>query len=149
MIITAEQFYSYKGAKTPWVTKNFMWSELLTKQTEKPSLKVLKNLEIVAKKLQILRDSVFGGRSVTITSGWRSSAYNIKLGGAKQSYHVDGMALDFVVEGLVPKQVQKILDGIWNGGLEFAGTWTHIDTRPYIARFDEHNKVYVKGQYFS
>jgi hypothetical protein len=58
------------------------------------------------------------------------------------------MALDFVVANMTPKQVQKILDPIHRGGLEYAPTWTHIDIRPIKIRFDAMGKVYKAGEYF-
>jgi len=112
-----------------------LWAELLVNQTEIPSLQVLENLLKVAALLQKYKDTLFKGAPVTITSGWRSFNYNKKIGGAPQSYHVKGMALDFTVSGISPAEVQKILDPVHKGGLEYAPTWTHIDIRPENTRW--------------
>ncbi|OGI26987.1 MAG: hypothetical protein A2287_07130 [Candidatus Melainabacteria bacterium RIFOXYA12_FULL_32_12] len=125
-------------------TKNFAWSELLVKQAESPSLLVLKNLLKTAQTLQKYRDSVFENSSIVITSGWRSSAYNKKIGGAFKSYHIYGLALDFIVTGFSPHQVQSLLDPIHYGGLEFAPSWTHMDMRNEVVRFDNQGKVIRK-----
>lgn len=118
-----------------YCTENFAWHELLKNQTELPSLAVLNSLYKIAVILQKYRDTIFGHAPITITSGWRSESYNKKIGGAKNSYHVKGMALDFVVTGFTPQQVQKLLDPVFIGGMEYAPTWTHLDTRPFKARF--------------
>lgn len=128
-----------------YCTENFAWYELLTKQTELPTLQVLENLKKVAIILQKYRDEIFKCR-IVITSGWRSKTYNQELRkqgykASDKSFHCFGMALDFVIEGYTPKQVQQILDKVHKGGLEFASTWTHIDIRPDIVRFDENNNV--------
>jgi len=119
-----------------YCTPNFCWTELLIKQTEIPSLGVLKNLKTIATTLEGYRNKYFKNKPITITSGWRSVSYNGKLGGAPHSYHCKGLALDFVVAEFTPKQVQKVLDPIHGGGMEYAPTWTHIDARGHKARFN-------------
>ena len=118
-----------------YATKNFSWQELLVNQSDLPSLEVLNNLLKIAVILQKYRNTVFENSAITITSGWRSSEYNRKIGGAADSFHIKGMALDFVVAGFSPRQVQLLLDPVHKGGLEFAPTWTHIDIRGQKIRF--------------
>lgn len=130
-----------------YCTKNFSWKELLVNQTDKPTLEVLKNLLKIALVLQGYRDNLFKS-PVTITSGWRSQAYNRKIGGAGMSFHTRGMALDFIVKGFSSAQVQKILDNVHKGGLEYANGWTHIDIRGNTVRFDSKNNVYKVGEFF-
>lgn len=136
------------------ITNNFSWAEVMINQTEKADINVLNNLFVVTRKLQLLRDTVFKKRSIKITSGWRSPKYNADLRSkgiqaSNKSYHTYGMALDFVVDGMTPLQVQKLLDPIWIGGLEYTnGGWSHIDTRPYQTRFDNKNRVYAVGEFF-
>lgn len=115
--------------------KNFRWSEFLVNQHEKPSFEIIKNIYTTACKLQKYRDTIFEHRSINITSGWRSAVYNHKIGGRKNSFHMSGLAIDFLVSGLTPQKVQAKLDKVHFGGLEFAPTWTHIDFRGYMARF--------------
>jgi uncharacterized protein YcbK (DUF882 family) len=87
---------------------------------------------------------------VYVTSGFRHAAYNTKIGGARQSFHIYGLrggkypatdvhcargsigAWHIFVERLL---VEKF-DG--NGGLGFypRGGFIHIDLRPYDARWD-------------
>lgn len=118
-------------------TEHFSWRELFRGQKELAGPDVFDNLYRVARVLQTYRNGVLGNRPITVTSGWRSAEYNRKIGGAANSYHVKGMAVDIVCEGLSPQAVQNRLDPIHTGGLEWASSWTHIDTRPYRARFKE------------
>ncbi len=120
-----------------YVTEHFTWLELLKNQKELPSIDVLNNLLEIATVLETYRVKYFNNQPIIITSGWRSITYNanMKPAGAKNSFHCKGMALDFVVKGYTPQQVQKILDPVHKGGMEFAPTWTHIDIRGYKARF--------------
>lgn len=121
--------------KNAMCINNFGWWEFLINQNEKPTITILKNIQQVAFKLQYYRDNLFDKNPVKITSGWRSLNYNKKIGGAKKSYHISGLAADFLVRGISPKEVQKVLNKKHFGGLEFANEWTHIDLRGYKARF--------------
>jgi len=122
-------------------TKNFRWKELLINQTEVPPLAVIVNLFKTVSLLQKYREMLFENSPIIITSGWRSKEYNKKIGGAPNSYHIQGMALDFVCTKFSPQEVQKKLNLVHQGGLEFAPTWTHIDIRKERARFDSKGRV--------
>lgn len=79
--------------------------------------------------LEILRNKM-GGKPITITSGYRTPAHNAKVGGAKYSYHMRGMAVDIRVEGKTPKEVAKALDEIVpTCGIILYDSWVHFDTR--------------------
>ena len=74
------------------------------------------------------------GKSVTLTSTYRSEGYNKACGGAPQSYHKRFMAIDIQVSGATPKKVFNILkkwrtDGVFKGGLGIYSTFVHIDCR--------------------
>lgn len=79
--------------------------------------------------LDILRNKL--GKAVIITSGYRTPAHNAKVGGAKYSYHMRGMAADIRVEGMTAKELAKELDKIIPDGCGIIvyNTWVHIDTR--------------------
>lgn len=73
---------------------------------------------------------------ITITSGYRSPRYNRKVGGARSSYHVKGMAADIRVSGVDPKDVFAFCDRTFvNDGVGRYPTFTHIDCRGFRARW--------------
>jgi len=78
--------------------------------------------------LQITRYK-FNAR-ITITSGCRCGAHNKEVGGVNNSKHMFGIAADFVVEGVDPREVAKFLNeyfGFTNGIGCYEG-FTHFDT---------------------
>lgn len=76
-------------------------------------------------------------KPVIINSGYRTPEWNAKVGGAKNSYHMKGMAADIVVKGVNPKQVAEYASVIMqNGGVIGYKNFTHIDVR---------SKKYRKG----
>lgn len=86
--------------------------------------------------LQGLRQYVFDNRPVTITNAYRTPEdfKRLKDAGyhpALNSYHNDGLAVDFIVHGLSPREVQRRLRAHgWPGGLGLGATFTHIDLGP-------------------
>jgi uncharacterized protein YcbK (DUF882 family) len=77
------------------------------------------------------------GVPITVNSWYRDPATNNAVGGASQSRHLLGDALDFVVPGRHPFDVYADLDGWWGsrGGLASSNTFTHIDARGYRSRW--------------
>ncbi len=66
----------------------------------------------------------------TINSGYRTPEWNEKAGGAKNSYHMKGMAADIVVKGHNPKEVAKYANSILDkGGIIRYTNFVHIDVR--------------------
>ena len=67
---------------------------------------------------------------VIINSGYRTPEWNAKVGGAKNSYHMKGMAADIVVKGHSSKEVAEYANGILdNGGIIRYTNFVHIDVR--------------------
>nr|DAF72695.1 MAG TPA: peptidase [Microviridae sp.] len=76
------------------------------------------------------------GEPVKINSGYRTPEWNEKVGGAKNSYHIKGMAADIVVKNHSSKEVaeyaSKVLSG--HGGVIRYTNFTHVDVREYKYR---------------
>jgi hypothetical protein len=80
----------------------------------------------------------YGKRTIQINSWYRDPVTNAAVGGASQSRHLVGDAVDFVVPGIHPYDVYADLDPWWGsrGGLASSTVFTHIDMRGYRARWD-------------
>ncbi|NJN71895.1 MAG: peptidase M15A [Limnothrix sp. RL_2_0] len=90
----------------------------------------------IAKLAQQARDRL--GRSMIVTSWYRPPAVNRAVGGAINSRHIVGDAIDFVVNGLSGNQIYWTLDPWWPGGLGRYRSFPnlgHIDARSYRARW--------------
>ena len=84
-------------------------------------------LELIVNCLQPIREKL--GKPMIITSGYRNSQVNKLVGGASNSGHTKGQAVDFVVNGMTPA---KVCEFIKNSGVEYDqcineyNQWTHI-----------------------
>ncbi|MGF1460485.1 MAG: D-Ala-D-Ala carboxypeptidase family metallohydrolase [Leptolyngbyaceae cyanobacterium] len=91
----------------------------------------------IARVLEDIRRR-YGDKPLQINSWYRDPATNAAIGGASQSRHMTGDAVDFVVPGIHPYDVFADLDPWWGnrGGLASSTVFTHIDIRGYRARWD-------------
>lgn len=105
------------------LSKNFKLSEFACKDG---SIVVLVDYELV-EKLQQLRDKV--NKSVVITSGYRSVAYNKKCGGIPTSNHLLGKAADIKISRMTPLEVAKLADTFGFLGIGVYPTFTHVDVQ--------------------
>lgn len=101
------------------LTKNFKLSEF---QCPDGSESVKLEMRGVT-MLQALREAL--GVPVTIASGYRTDAYNARIGGAPDSYHKRGMAWD-VKTRLHPLDVAKAAERVGFMGI---GIYTHNGQR--------------------
>lgn len=92
--------------------------------------------EYLAAILEMARKKI--NKPIIITSGYRTVTHNKKVGGAKYSYHMRGMAVDIRANGMTPKELAKVLNDIVpdSGGIIVYDNWVHFDTR---------NEKYRKG----
>ena len=77
------------------------------------------------------------GAPVTVNSGFRCKDHNRAVGGSSSSQHLLGKAADIVVKGYEPHEVQTYILHKYDDkyGLGQYDTFTHIDSRPYRARW--------------
>lgn len=75
------------------------------------------------------------GRPVIVNSGYRCDIHNKTVGGGEYSRHLKGAAADIVVSGVSPAKVRQFLYGR-SIGLGSYETFTHVDTRGYMARWN-------------
>jgi uncharacterized protein YcbK (DUF882 family) len=67
---------------------------------------------------------------ILVTSGYRSPSSNATVGGARQSYHMRGMASDISHPSKTPADFQAAARALKRGGVGSYRTFTHVDTGP-------------------
>lgn len=121
--------------------KHFTWGEATKNGSRIPVDKSV--LQSIVKAAAIMDGArqVLGDRKVLITSWYRPPSVNKSVGGVSNSRHLVGDGVDFIVQGLNPLSVYKILSP-WlgdRGGLGKSDNFTHLDGRGYRARWDYGN----------
>jgi hypothetical protein len=81
-------------------------------------------------KLQQLRDYL--GKPLIITSAYRSPAHNKKVGGAKKSKHMEGIAFDVRMENHDPHEFEVAARAVGFTGFGYypKSGFMHVDTGP-------------------
>lgn len=117
---------------------HFSWAEATKNGTRIPvSSEIVDGIIKVAKVMEEVR-AYLGGKPIQINSWYRDPVSNGLCNGAPQSRHLSGDAVDFVVIGIDPQEVNKRLESWWGnkGGLASASCFTHIDARGCKARWN-------------
>ena len=123
------------------ITRNFNLSEFQCKSGAEMPQEVLNNIIELAGNLQTIREHL--DRPIVITSGYRSPEHNESIGGATNSQHIYGKAVDIKVEGLSSQEVYDAIENIIHcgdikeGGLGLYSTWVHYDIRGTKARWNK------------
>ena len=114
------------------LTKNFKVKEFICKDG---SDKIIIDLHIV-EKLQFIRDYI--NKPIKIISGYRSEKYNQQVGGAKDSYHVKGRAVDIQVDGFDIYKLAIIagMTGFSGIGLYKKQNFIHLDNREKLLMWE-------------
>lgn len=78
------------------------------------------------------------GKSVTITSAYRTPGKNKACGGTTYSQHLYGKAADIKIQGVAPKTVAAYVEKLLpkSGGIGIYKTFTHIDVRTTKSRWN-------------
>lgn len=115
------------------LTEHFTLEELTDSQVatrrridNTPPPRVIENLRRVAEVLEQVRSLV--KRPIVISSGYRSPALNVAVGGARKSAHVNGLAADINAMGVSAKDLAQMIavSEIEFDQLIHEGTWVHI-----------------------
>lgn len=122
-------------------SQSFTWGEALHvdsagsyRQPASPA--VVYNIIRIAEVMQNVK-GLFGGAPIKVNSWYRDPVTNRRVGGASQSRHMVGDAVDFHIPGVSLKDVYDRLDPWWGsrGGLARGQGFVHIDGRGYRARW--------------
>lgn len=113
---------------------NFTWAEFTKGGSRVPvSSTVTHRIVKIAHYLDDIRNFL-GDRPITITSGYRDPISNRSVGGARDSRHMYGDAVDFCIDGL------NLVDAFYKlkryhklGGLAVGNGFIHVDLRPGAA----------------
>jgi len=114
------------------ISPHFYMNEVACRDRNRtlPTGAALASAERVAELMERIRQ-FFGNLPITVNSWYRTPEYNKQVGGAKNSQHVLGRAVDFTVEGIKPAEVQKCLSAVVKelgiGGLGCYDRFTHVD----------------------
>lgn len=115
--------------KQKQIAKHFLGKEMACKDGAKEYMYAPELMNV----LDNIRDHF--NKPVIINSGYRTPEWNMKVGGAKNSYHVKGMAADIVVKDVNPKQVAEYASSIMgDGGVIRYTNFVHVDVREYKYR---------------
>ncbi|ASC71857.1 hypothetical protein XM38_028110 [Halomicronema hongdechloris C2206] len=116
---------------------NFTWAEATHGGTRlPPNQATIDAMVRIAALAQQARDRI--GRPFKVTSWYRPPEINARVGGASQSRHIIGDAIDFYCDGLSGNQLYWALDPWWPGGLGRYRRFpylAHLDARGYRARW--------------
>lgn len=122
------------------LTKNFNLKEFTRNGNDLP-MELLPNMREVAQNLEVLRAYI--DKPISINSGYRRPEYNAQIGGAKNSFHMKGMAADIHVKGLTPNQVHEAIEELIaqkkmkQGGLGLYKTFVHYDIQGVRRRWQQ------------
>jgi hypothetical protein len=118
---------------------NFLWGEATANGTRIPeSPAIANNILKSAKVLENIR-SDYNDRPVKVNSWYRDPETNRRIGGASQSQHLSGGAIDFNIAGISPWDIYARYNPTWTGGLAAVDRgsyrFCHIDIRPIKSRW--------------
>jgi zinc D-Ala-D-Ala carboxypeptidase len=112
-----------KVPKSAWRWKSFSPQEIACKGTGSLAIN-----EDALDKLQALRDKL--GRPILLTSAYRSAEHNKRVGGAKNSQHMLGIAFDVRMENQDPQKFEAAARAVGFTGFGYYPKqgFMHIDT---------------------
>lgn len=110
--------------------KNFIIDEFRCKHCKVARIDI--NLLLKLEELRV----VLGNKPIIVTSGYRCTTYNTRIGGIKNSEHTKGKASDIKMTAVNPSNVYKEADKLFNGVGKY-NTFTHVDVGVNRYRWDK------------
>lgn len=116
------------------VTPHFSWAEFDCSDGSKVPAEFESYVVELCENLEIIRREA-GDHPIHVNSGYRSPAYNKKVGGKLASYHLRAMASDIKHPVLSPRRFADLIDDlirkrkVKSGGVGRYATFTHYDIR--------------------
>lgn len=133
-LITSEEYY---------MGRDVTYKNELTPELEQNSVILLEKVNALLNHLKIKEnfwdDLPSGGKKLKVSSGWRPGAVNREVGGAKNSAHIQCMAIDIYdtwsqdLAGKMTPEVLEMFDLYMENPKHTKGKWTawvHLQTRP-------------------
>ena len=114
------------------ITQNITWVEMLghdntnAERVSELNIGKLANVYTIAREMQLILDKHFVGKTITISSGWRSVRNNQSCGGVANSKHLKGLAMDFSISGYTASQLATFFKGYWRGRVKKYTSWVHV-----------------------
>lgn len=130
----SERFFEhYRDVpKRYWRWENFKPKEIACKGTGK--------LLVHERSMDMLQELRYGiGLPFYINSGYRSPEHNTAVGGAKNSFHMRGMAFDINLRNLNRDELVRMAVEIGFRGIGYYNSFQHVDTRitPNVVSWDK------------
>jgi hypothetical protein len=121
----------WRPAPSGPITTHFRWSEAVCRHCDRiPGEKVVQE---TAEWLELVR-AALGGLPVTCNSWCRCDYWNEQVGGAPNSFHPKGMAVDITVRGLSPTELWRKCKALQKkgliGGVGRYPSFVHVDLGP-------------------
>lgn len=125
-----------------WLVKGA--SHATNKLNTNPPRELWPNMVPLARVMQAIRDRL--GAPITLTSVYRSPAYNAAIGGAPASLHMQFKAADWVSLGKTPPEqaaaaLQLRDEGFFKGGVGLYDGFVHVDVRGTNVEWDQRGGV--------
>jgi uncharacterized protein YcbK (DUF882 family) len=116
------------------LTKSFVLSEFNCNDGTPVPPELVPNVIELSKQLQALRDDI--GEPLTILSGFRTVAWNARVGGKVKSQHLYARAADLTCKSLKPRElkarIEKLIKAkkMKDGGIGLYPGFVHYDIGP-------------------
>ncbi|MDD7026949.1 MAG: D-Ala-D-Ala carboxypeptidase family metallohydrolase, partial [Lachnospiraceae bacterium] len=138
------KIYSLKADGNKAISANFKVKEFACKDK---SDAIVLHESFVRDKLQKIRSHF--NAAVTFNSAYRTPEHNRREGGAPNSYHIKGRAVDIVVKGKTPAEVARYAASIGIKGIIQYNSFVHVDSRAvkYWAKKNNNGKVTVVSNF--